>query len=198
MTLDKAILKVSADVDGDGAEEDGEFHMVGNLEIQPGLRTGFIVDGQGGSVNSVIASLLGDGQSKRQAFYLDLGGGAHVVEIQFRGWEGATVDGSNLQWGNDASQSKTQASATGQDPLTQIDVLMRYLTIAEIDSRNPATLEYGEYSADGLYDPLDVVVEGPTMTDAAQDGPSYYDGTMTCISTADLTDMYDAKQRPRN
>lgn len=195
MTLQKAILKLSADVDGDGTAENGEFHMVGNLEVTPKIIPNFVVGGRGSTVNSIISSLVGDGTNKRQNFFIDLGGGIHAVEISFRGWEGAQDDsGNNVQWGNDSAQTKTQASATGQDPITQIDVLMRYLTVGEYDSRNTGTLEYGEYSSGGLYSPLNVVVEGPTMTRAASDG-QWYDGNMQCIVAADLTTAWDAQQR---
>lgn len=192
-TLQKAVLTVDADVDGDGAAETGEFHMAGNLEVTPGLRTGYLVGGRGSTVNSILSSTLGDGSNVRQGFYLDLGGGAHTVDIQFRGWEGATdQSGTPVQWGNEGvDDTPTKADATGADPITQIDVLMRYLTRAEIDSRSPATLEYGEYSSGGLYSAMNVVVEGPNFTRSAQDG-SWFDGSLTCIRAADLNDALDA------
>lgn len=191
MTLQQATLTIQADADGDGSAETGVFEMAGNLEVTPSIRTGYIIGGRGSTFNAVISNLVADGESKRQGFFLDLGGGARAIEINFRGWKGAIDEnGNNLQWGNDSSQTKTQASATGQDPLTQIDVLMRYLTVGEIDSRNPATLEYGEYSSSGLYSSLGVVIEGPTMTRAAEDG-SWFDGSMTCIEAADVRNVWD-------
>lgn len=199
MTKQYAELTISADVDGDGVQEEGVFQMVGNLQVVPGLRTGYLIGGRGSTVNSIISSTVGAGQSNKQGFYLDLGGGARTVEVNFRGWEGAEFEDESgtvvpVQWGTDPNPSKTKASATGQDSITQIDVLMKYLTVAEIDSRQPATLEYGEYASNGLYQPLDVVVEGPQFTRAAEDG-SWFDGSMTLVSAADLNDAIDALER---
>jgi hypothetical protein len=195
--LQRARLTVDADVNGDGQQETGVFEMAGNLEIVPGIRTGFLIGGRGSTVNSVVSSLLGDGQSARKGIYLDLGGGARQVDINFWGWEGARdQDGNPLQWGNTGNtDSPTQADATGADPITQIDCLMQYLTVAEIDSRNPATLEYGEHHDDGLYDPLDVVVEGPQMTRAAEDG-SWFVGQLTTLEAVDVDQVLDGQQRP--
>lgn len=184
--LNKAILTVEADVDGDGTAETGEFHMRGNLSITPSIRTGYLLGGRGSTVNSVTSSLAGAGQSKRQGFYLDLGGGARVVEVEFDQWEG-----SNDQWGDTGSSgSVTSTDATGADPMTQLDVLMQYFAVAEIDSRNPAVLEYGEHHDNGLYDPLDVVIEGPQGTRSAEDG-SWFSGRMTFVTVESLDDVID-------
>lgn len=191
--LQRAILKIGpVDVDGDGNDETGEFHMVGDLEVTPGLRTGYLVGGRGSTILSVIANLSGLGESKRRQFFIEAGGGARTTEVSFRGWEGA-IDGNDdpVQWGDSDTVERTKTNATGQDPITQIDVLMRYLEIAEIDSRNPAVLEYGEFSSKGLYEPMDVVVEGPNMTRAAQDG-SWYTGSVMMISAADINELWDA------
>lgn len=200
VTYDRATLTLEADPDGDGSLETGVFDMAGNLTVSPGMRTGYLVDGRGSTVNSVVSSLVEQygedlGPSKRRGFYVDLGGGAFTIDIEFTGWEGSIDgDGNYLQWGDDASVGKTKASATGQGPLTQMDVFMRYLQTGEFDSRNPATLEYGEYSSGGLYDPLDVVVEGPRTTKRSQ-SPDTFDGTITCISAADFAEYFDARNR---
>lgn len=196
MTLQRAELDVSADVDGDGVEEDATFVFAGNVEVTPSLRTGYLIGGRGSTVNSIISQFAGSGDSKRRNFFLEAGGGAHTIEISFRGWEGATDnDGNPAQWGDTGDQSTvTKSDATGADPITQVDVLMKYLTVAEIDSRNPATLRYGEYSLTGLYEPLSVVVESPNFSRAAEDG-SWFDGSMTCVAAADIRDLYDAAER---
>lgn len=186
---DRAILRIEGDPDGDGTIETGEFHMVGDLEILPGMRTGYIVDGQGSTVNSVITSVADAGESKREGVFIDLGGGAHTVEISFRGWEGAIdADGNYVQWGDDPSPGRSQTSATGKDAITQIDVLMQYLLTTEIDSRSPATLEYGERSQDGLYDPIEVVIEGPTFSKRPENGNSF-EGSMTLVSAREVRQL---------
>lgn len=195
MTLQGADLTIEADVNGDGSKETGKFEMRGNVEITPQIVSSFVIDGRGRIVNSILSELVGDGTNKRQGFYLDLGGGAHAIELSFTGWEGAIdSSGNNLQWGNDPNKSKTKSSATGQDPITQIDVLMRYLTVGEIDSRNPATLAYGEYSSSGVYSSLNVIVDSPRFPRSAMDGAKF-EGSMTCIVAADVTTSWDADKR---
>lgn len=188
MTLQKAILTIEADVDGDGSTETGKFHMQGNAEISPGLRTGYLVGGRGSTANAVFDSLLGDGESRQQGVFLGFGGGTRIYEIKFRGWQG-----SDLQWGN-TGNGGTAADATGEDPLTQIDVLLEYLSTADLDSRNPATLEYGEHYVDGRFEPDTVVPEQPTFTRSAEDG-QWFDGSMTLLSAADLTKAWDGQQQ---
>lgn len=197
--LNRAVLTIEADADGDGTAETGVFEMGGNLTVRPQIRTGFLIEDRGSTINSVIASWVddygaADGEtSKRRGFYVDLGGGQFTWDIEFRGWEGSVDDeGNSLQWGDDPAPSRTQTSATGEPPMTQISVLMRYINNAEIDSRGPATLEVAEFSTNGLYDPLDVILEGPQTTARASE-PDGFDGRMTCIHAADLNDAYDAQ-----
>ncbi len=200
--LKRAKLTLEADVDQDGSAETGVFEMVAGdgLSVTPGMRTGFIGsdDGTASTFNAIYANLSEDyggafaSPSKRRGFFLDLGGGQHSISIEFNGWEGATdSSGDPIQWGNDPQPSRTQSSATGQHPLTQIDVLLRYLTAGQFDSRDPATFEYGEYSTDGLYEPIDVVIEGPQATMSSAN-PNTFSGSMTLIAAASLEDYYDA------
>lgn len=197
--LNRATLTLEADPDNDGSTETGVFEMAGELTVTPGVRTGFLVNGQGAQVNSIISQLVNDGalddSNKRRGFYVDLGGGQHTVEIEFLGWKGSQdAAGNDLQWGDDPQPGRSQTSATGQDPITQIDVLTRYLTTGTFDSQNPATLEYGEFSSQGLYDPLEVVIEGPQATREARDDDAYT-GRMVCIAAAAFDDYYDATER---
>ena len=200
MTLQYARLTVDGSPGGQSAT--GIFEFAGNLEIVPGLRTGFLIGGRGSTFNAVVAETLRDQDSNRQGVYLDLGGGTRSVAINFLGWKGAQVDldgdGSTepLQWGDTGNDSQvTVTDATGADPITQMDVLMEYLVTAEIDSRSPATLEYGEHHDGGLYDPLNVVIEGPQLTRAAEDG-SWFTGQMTFLEAVDADQILDGQQRP--
>ena len=207
--LDRARLELDGDPDADGQTETGVFEMAGNLTVRPQLRTGFILNGGGSTINSVIASSLDDGKlgaipgmgdaiedpSKRRGFYLDLGGGQMAWDIEFRGWEGSRDgDGVPLQWGDDPEPGRSQTSATGEGPQTQMDVLMRYIETGTTDSRNLATLEVGEYSEDGLYAPRKVVLEGPQATMQAETS-SGWDGSMTLIAAASLDQPWDASYR---
>ena len=193
MTKTYAELQVTGDPDGDGTEETGRFVFGGDLEITPQIRTGYIAGGQQSQVNSIIANLVDDGDTQNKQFFVDAGAGAHTVTVNFRGWEGARdAGGDPLQWGNTGAPDQlTATDATGAAPVSQICVLMQYLLTGTVDSRNPATFEWGEWAEDGLYQPLDVVLEGPEMTKAAEDGSSFT-GTLTLISAADLQRAYDA------
>jgi len=196
MTEKYATLTLQGDPDGDGVEETGTFQFGGNLQITPSLRTGFLAGGTQSQLNSVIANLIDAGESQNQQFFVDAGAGAHAIEIQFRGWEGAQDSAGNpLKWGDSGDPGQlTATDATAASPISQICVFMQYLLTGTIDSRNPATLEWGEWAADGLYEPLNVVPEGPELTRAAEDG-SWFEGTLTLISAADLQDAYDATKR---
>lgn len=77
-----------------------------------------------------------------------------------------------------------------------MECLFYWLNRSQIDSRNPATLEYGHHHPDGIYNPVTVVLEEPTMSQAAEDG-SWCDGSMTLISAADVTEAIDGEARSR-
>ncbi|MDS0258562.1 hypothetical protein NDI56_03940 [Haloarcula sp. S1CR25-12] len=189
-----ATLTVEADIDGDGTLETGKFVMADNINIKPGLRTGFILENRGSTVNSVISSFAksqseatGKPQSKRKGIYIDLGGGVRSAEIEFTGWTG-----SNLQWGNTGDDSElTVGDATGAKAFTQLEVLFHYLEIAEIDSRRPAKLAYGQHHSDGLYEPMDVVLESPQGLRSSDDS-STFSGTLTFLSVQSLDKAIDA------
>lgn len=189
-----------ADVNGDQSPEHGIFEGSIGLKITQGTRTGFLVesgDGLTGSVNSIVVDwweenqgeqLSGDG--KRQGWYLDLGAGQHYVEISFRGFEG-----SDGQWGNSPDPDvQTPASATGAHPVTQLQILDRYLQVATVDSATPATLHVGEYSDEGRYGPLEVVIEDPSFTYDVEE-PSIYDGSITFLEAMSLGQFFDAREQ---
>lgn len=189
MTRNNPLLTLPPiDVDGDGTDETGKFVLT-NVEITTGIRTGYVVGGRGSTVNAIYSDYLGDGQSARQGLYFDLGGGADFIQLKFSQWKG-----SDDQWGNDSTAGLTQASATGQDPISQIDVLKKYLTVGQIDSRNPATLEYGEYSSSGVYSPKEVAIESPEFS-YSPDRPSALSGSITCIVVIDNNQSTDAQNR---
>lgn len=192
MTLQEAKLHLHADVDDDGSLEHGIFRMVGDLQLNPFIRTGFLIGGRGSTINSITQEQLGK-ESNRKGIYLDLGGGVHGYDIDFRGWEGAIdADGNAVQWGNTGDDTEvTIGDATGADPLTQMDVLFHYLLVGEYDSRGGATFEAGEFSESGLYDPLDVTIEAPQVIRSAEDG-SWFDGSLTVLSLTRIDQPIDS------
>ncbi|WP_135851296.1 hypothetical protein [Halorussus salinus] len=196
-TVNGAKLTVpNVDVNGDGEMETGVFVMR-DVEIDFSVRTEFAVGGRGGEANTAISELVGDGESTRKGIHLDAGTGDHVVDISFSGWRG-----SDGQWGDTGDPTElTPSDATGEEPVTQMQMLDRYLSVGEVDSTNPAELEVGQYTSDGVWDTpalgvdhLDVVVKGPENA-YATDRPSTYDGTITCVETTDLSRPLDATRR---
>lgn len=197
MTLNGAVLTIpNVDIDGDGTAETGRF-VVRDVEINFSVRTEYAVGGRNGAANSAVANLVDAGESVRKDVHLDVGTGRHVVELSFSAWQG-----SDEQWGDTGDPAAlTPGDATGEDPVTQMQMLDRYLSVGRIDSHNPARLEVGQYTADGAWDTadlgvdhLDVVVEGPENA-YSTDRPSTYDGTLTCIETVDLNRPLDATTR---
>lgn len=177
MTLRGATLSMSADVDGDGTDEDGVFDFSGGINIEPGIRTGDLI-GQTGSQASAIVDYV-KSESGRSGFNLDIGGGAAVYRISFRNWEG-----SSGQWGDGSSDPK--ADATGEDVWRQMSVWQRYLDWGTYDSRNAATLEWGDYSQSGAYSPIAVTIEEPSASFTAEKQTSVYEGDITLISISAL------------
>ena len=149
------------------------FELSYNAEITANVRTGYILDGSGDTFTSIFQSLaessgLFEEWSLREGIYLDLGGGERVVEIEFENWSG-----SDILWGD----------AAGESAMTQMDVLHNALVTTQIDSFRPATLEYGEFSRNGRYDPMDCAIESPAVNYDVE-RPSSVTGNITAIAVA--------------
>lgn len=171
----------------------GTFEMAGNLTVTPSIRTGYLVEGQGSTIWSWASEATG-GDDKRAGVYLEAGGGAHIVEIEFDGWKGSQDSAGNpLQWG-DTGNGGTELDATGERALAQIQCLTEYLNRYNISSLNRATLSFGERSPSGKYDPLKVAIEGPTMTKTSEDG-EVFSGTLTCVRARDAEAVGDLSER---
>ena len=134
-----------------------------NARVEHVTRTGFILNGAGSTVKDVLSDLFGeftdadiDGEGARAGVYLDLGGGQHVlrVESELHG------PGAEYQWGDG---SNTRWDATGEDVETQMQLFDRVMQLVEIDSRpgHAAYLSFREYSEDGDWAPLRVIIEQP-------------------------------------
>lgn len=204
--LQRAVLELDANVDpGTDGKDTGVFEMVGNLEVQQGIETDYLLfSGQGSTLNAIMsgtADQIGDffgsdpEETNRAGFHLDLGGGRHTIDLNFNGWEGAEDQhGVPLQWGDTGNPDEvTPGDATGADPLTQMNVLNQYLRIGEFDSRYPhARLRFGEYDENGMYDDyLHVAVRRNNVNRVAED-PISFDGSITLEETNNWTSAIDA------
>ncbi|MFW5896257.1 MAG: hypothetical protein ACOCUA_02620 [archaeon] len=177
--LEGAKLIMSADVDDDGMKEDGEFGLSAGIEITPGVRTGDLI-GPTGSQAGAIIDFVANAANGRAGFNLDIGGGAATYQISFNGFEGHAA-----QWGD--GSDNPAADASGEGVWRQMSVWQRYLDRGTYDSTNAASLEWGEYSKGGVYDPISVAIEEPSATFAAEEETSVWDGTVTLVSTRALS-----------
>lgn len=198
--LDRAVLELTADVDDDGTQETGAFHLVGNVSVTQEVQKSFVFDNTASGLIQLVSDIAGFEIEQRKGLYLDIGAGQHIFEIEFRGWEGATDgDGNAVPWGD--GSGTYPADATQDEPLKQLQCFNRYLQFSTTDSFNPATLYVGEY-ADGTYgtngefDPLKVAVQGPRNTHTAEDF-STFDGTFTALEVLQLDQPIDLLERTK-
>lgn len=182
-----AELKLTADVLGNG-DTTGTFQLERGtpnevFRIDTGIEMVFPVGEAGGrglvdKAINVYNSTLGSDQPGRKDVIIDLGAGQHFVEINF----GHNPSDSTVTWGD--GSGTVPADATGAShPLTQIDTIMWYLLVGTYDSRNAASLTYGEFSSGGALDALDVVPLQPSFSWQAGDDQSALSGSIRCIVT---------------
>jgi hypothetical protein len=141
--------------------------------------------------------------------FINLGGSQFAVTIDFNSWEGATgPEGNPLQWGDTGNPDTfTKSDATGEHPTRQIACFFWWLRNTRVSSVSgelfpgagiagdgPATLQYGQYREDGVYDPLQVVFESPGA-DFPGDSMSTFNGSITCIEAINAGDPIDATTR---
>jgi len=177
----------------DGQTVTGKF--VFPVDVQYEIRTEsedlFQSSGTTAVLSSAVLNLLenGDlevGEGIRQELSLDIGGGLHVVDIDFTG-----IEEDTNQWGN-TGEGGSKTDATGEDVHAQMCVFDRYLQRATIDSTNPAILEIAEYHSDGRYDPLKVVPRNPNAVFNSAEETSVFDGSVTWVETQSLNQPMDS------
>lgn len=191
MTLRGARLTLEADVNEDGTAETGVFDLGAGIEISPRIRTGQLIGPTGSNIGALVDTIVGE--SGRAGFQLDAGGGALVIDISFRGYEG-----SDGRWGDGSADD--QADAEGEGVFRQISVLIRYLNRGTYDSRDSGTLEWGEYSSgpDAAYGPLNVAPEEPQLTFAAEEQTSTFDGSLSLVTVRSIEAAVVSQQQDPN
>ena len=172
-----------------------EFPPSEPVEISESIRTGYLVDGRGSRALALLDEFRDAGEGGRKGVHVDLGGGVHTWELSAdTPVTSPRSDGQLHQWGYTQDDSVLDgASATGADANTQMSVLMNAFVHASPDSLTPATWSVGEYHADGVLAPREVVIEQPTVVQES-DRPQTADINLTLIETADLQQSFD-KQR---
>lgn len=192
-TFDELILTLpEANIDGNGPTT-AKFHFAGDLRVTMRIERNYLLKTDGAELQ--FASILleafdelsgstginvpNPGDSKHKTLAWNYGAGSAVVEIDFKGWTGSTE-----RWGDTGDDSQlTAGDATGEDAFTQLQVLYRWLSMTEVDSLTPATIEFGEYSSGGLYGPMSVLVEQPTFDFDTNEGASTFDGNLVFVET---------------
>lgn len=132
---------------------------------------------------------LGIGEGIRQELSLDIGGGLHLVDIDWTG-----IEEHDNQWGA-TGNGGSKIDATGEDVHAQMCVFDHYLQRATIDSTNPAVLEVAEYSEAGRYAPLKVVPRNPNAVFDSTESSSVFDGSITWVETISIDQPLDTKQQ---
>lgn len=189
--LDKGVLELTADVDGDGSTETGVFHLAGDGEISHEIQKDYIFDNTASGIVSLVSLLEEFERAKREGFYLDIGAGAKVVSFDIRGWDGA----ESPQWGD--GSGTFPADASDGDPLQKLQCFDAYVEQATTDSFSPATLHVGEYTDgtygdDGAFDPLSVAVaRDPGGSWSVDDGPNRFSLNVTCIKVFEMDQPID-------
>lgn len=199
MTLGYPVLELDADF-GSGTVT-GVFELYGDVEVQQGVRTGYLIGGRGSSVNGIVQGTFDKGEEKRRGVHLDLGGGQHTWQVKATGWKaGQKADGTPVQWGTSSDPSKVSATtATGAEAIVQQDVLNHFLSVGTYDSRGDARLRFGEHSdgtyasSNGLMDDFkNVAIESPQTTISAE-SKDKIDVSLTLIDTMVIKELQDAK-----
>lgn len=194
MTQAYPVLVITGDVDDDGSDETGIFEFP-DVTVEATSLSEFLAQfGGGGGITGALTAQLG---AKGSQIAIDGGAGPRTFQIQFEAWPSA-----DYQFGNDASSTLTEASATGQDRQSQADVLNEYLNRIDIGSNNPADLHLWEHS-DGSVGPATSGVYGEPHTVAVPESnisvsveqTTTYEGSLTCVSTEDLSDIIDGADR---
>lgn len=191
-------LEITARIDG--AERTGVFEIVGaeagKYTFESSVRTGYLVEGGFSNIMALFKRFYEDsgGGSFKQGVHISLGSGERAYEVDFNSpGESTTPDGTVAQWGSsgDPTVGPNKHTATGASKETQMAVLHEYLGASTLDGLSPATLSAYEWSTSGIFDPLTVAIEQPTMA-LTDSSPSRFDGSLTMVETTDLNETWDA------
>ncbi|MFW6382829.1 MAG: hypothetical protein ACOCZD_02190 [Haloferacaceae archaeon] len=188
-------FRLEIDADFGNGETTGVFEAFVNAEDTDEIRTGYLLGEEFDQLLAIFSGLLEDGEPDRKGLHLDFGGGVHVISLRAEVSSGETrdEDGETLQWGDSSDPGLlTATTATGGTARQKAQIFQHYTRVAEIDSRAPATLEFGEYSDDGVLDPLEVVFEQPQFS---RRGPDKYEFSCTFLETESLERVLDGSKQ---
>jgi hypothetical protein len=203
-------LEITGDPSGTGSTSTATFEFVAGdpaIQIQESVRTGTVTSTGAQLLTTFFNEITDQEDALNEVVAIGLGTGQYTIEISFSSWGGATdFQGNTLQWGDTGDQSTlTKTDATGEPAPRQLSCLMYWIKNTRIDSLpedlggslasgGPAKLSFGQHTSQGVYDPVDVILEEPSGTYSGEE-PSTFTGTLTCVAVADLGETYDSEAR---
>lgn len=154
---------------------DGRFKFQGDVEFTPQGRFQFTKN-SGNGVTALAEKVFGapEKTSLKANAYLGVGQGVRKFTIRFTSWTGESKEFGAL--GSDATAAEKMLEFEHQ------------LANREIDSRNPATLIYGDLHPEGRFAPVDVVIPEYDFTFAVGEGETVntFTGEMTLVEAFDV------------
>jgi hypothetical protein len=185
--LNSIRLTLPADVDGTG-QVDGVFDLSTNVRFSPGAQMAKLI-GQRGQLLDTAIDFVASNSDPRGGYSLDAGTGAYIAEIDFQSFEG-----SSGRWGDGSAADARDAE--GDSAFRQMSVFVRYLNQGKFDSRNPATLAWGEYHSGGEYSAVDVTVsERATLSVDVNEETSTFSGTLQLVGVQSITDTVPSQEQ---
>lgn len=186
--LEGAELELDANVDGTD-QVTGAFRFGAEARVNSRTVTDYVADRRGSALNAIVGSAAGSYGDDRTAYYVDLGAGGQIWEIDKMGWTG-----SSEQWGD--GSGNYQRDATGSNAWHQAQMLQRYHSRGEYDSRGAqARLRVGEISDEGAFDAYVPVTIRECEFNRVADEPMTFDVNITLARAAQLNEPIDISKQ---
>lgn len=119
-----------------------------------------------------------------QGAFVGFGAGVHTIEIEIHSFKG-----SGENWGD------ADTSAGGDEPITLMQTLLHDIVTKQADSSAPVTLEVGEFSASGKYDPIKAAIGDVNLPKDFRENPSTFRGTIEFFDAVDLQQAVSSAAR---
>lgn len=168
------------------------FRARESIDVSHGVQPLYVLDGFRQFITIYNEYFDGGGTSGRansnmSGLFFGFGAGVHTITIGVYQFEG-----NGQTWGN------ANTADGGDTALNMLQRLNRAVTTIPNDSDDPITLEVGEYSTSGIYDPLDVAIISCDLqykgaTDDNEVGS--FSGTIEFAETVNLTNPISSTVR---
>ncbi len=199
-------LTITGDPDDSGSVQDGVFEFASGDEQTPLTATEELrteTRAFGGTPLTIFSDITGiDLGTENKDIALDFGNSTFATTLSgIVTADQRKPDGTQCQWGDTGDDSElTATDATGAHPAYKMTVLGEWLKNTRQSSVNellgqegggPATVEYLSRREGGVHDPMEVVLESPSVT-LSGGSPTVADLDMTVVEVANLENPIDA------